>query len=412
MTQKGKEPLSPVTKERAMEHALLTFRRAWAGEVYGFDRWGGVEVDPEPLVIHDLNGKILFYEFAALDGGNPVGYVKTSASKTIGSAVPAIILGSRGWDPDTAMSGAVDQAKKLFPKAKLGDKEFICYSYPKIGVKIDLKGEGRGAQSVIFDVASHSVVDRFGGDELEGMTSWSFYHEIVDREASLRERLWDIADKELEVARTKTPRVLEKAFTAREAPGVRPTLVPQPEVVMPVTTIPFYSQQVIQYCRHCSTHDCHAIHAQQTDVYCAVATGQMILDFYRHPYTQSEIAAAMGTTAGGTSNDGQKNGYETLSKKCLAATIDLTADWSEAKAEINANRPLKSGIPGHARACFGWKRQNIALVGQIPKKWLYILDPWPWNVDLCKGGAVVWEDWDAISHTNFIYVRHRTSPCT
>lgn len=30
MIQKSKEPRSPVSKERAMEHALLTIRRAWA----------------------------------------------------------------------------------------------------------------------------------------------------------------------------------------------------------------------------------------------------------------------------------------------------------------------------------------------------------------------------------------------
>lgn len=412
MTKKGKEPRLPVSQERAMEHTLLTIRRAWAGDVVGFDGWGGIEVDSKPLVIHDLNGKILFYEFTVMRGGTPVGYAKASASKTIGSAVPAIILGSRGWDPDAALRGATEQAKKLFPKAKLGDKEFICYSYPKIGVKIDIKDEGRGVQGLIFDVASYSLVDRFGADELEGFTSWSYYYEIADRESSFREQLWDLADKELEAAKTETPRILDQAFTERELQEVKLTLIPQPEVILPVAPIPFYSQQVIQYCRHCTTHDCYALHAQQTNFYCAVATGQMILDFYKFSFTQNEIATAMGTTTGGTTNDGQKNGYETLSQKCLVGTIDTTADWSEAKAELDANRPLKSGISGHARACFGWKRQNVSLIGQKPKRWLYILDPWPWNADLCKGGAVVWEDWDAIPHTNFIYVRHRNSPCT
>lgn len=403
MTRKGKEPRLPVSKERALEHTLLTYRRAWAGDVFGFDGWGNIEVEPEPLVIHDLNGTVLFYEFTAMRGGTPAGYLRASASKTIGSAVPAIILGSRGWDPDVAMREATEQAKKLFPRAKFGDKELVCYSYPKIGVKIDIKGEEKGVQGVIFDVASHALVDRFGADELEGFTSWSFYDEIAERESPLREQLWELADKELEAAKADTPKILNRGFSDREIQAVKPTFVPQPGAAVPM---PLYSQQVIQYCRHCTTHECCALHSQQTNVYCAVATGQMILDFYRYPYTQTEIATAMGTTAGGTSNDGQKKGYETLSKNCLVATIDTTADWAEAKAEIDANRPLKSGIPGHARACFGWKRQNIFIIGQKPKRWLYILDPWPWNADLCKGGAVVWEDWDAITHTNFIYVRH------
>jgi hypothetical protein len=51
-------------------------------------------------------------------------------------------------------------------------------------------------------------------------------------------------------------------------------------------------------------------------------------------------------------------------------------------------------------------RQNIFLIGQQPRRWLRIYDPWPWNADICAGGQIVWEDWDAVNHTNFIYVRH------
>lgn len=402
MTPKDNEPRLPVSKDRALEHAVLTSRRAWAGGAIGFDGWGGIEVDPKPLVIHDLNGKVLFYEFTAMRGKNPVGYIKTSASKTIGPAVPAITLGSRGWDPDAAMQSAMKQAKKLLAKATLIDTEFVCYSYPKIGVKITMK-DAKGTQSFIFDVATNSMVDRFGADELEGFTSWSFYHEIVDRESPLREQIWDLADKELEAAKTLAPNLLDKGVTDRQLSGLKQTFLSQIKAIMP---IPFFSQQVIQYCRHRVTHDCYALHAQETDVYCAVATGQMILDFYRYHHTQSEIATAMGTDASGTLNSGQKTGYETLSNNSLVATIDTTANWAEAKAEIDANRPLKSGIAGHARACFGWKRQNLFIVGQQPKRWLFILDPWPWNADLSVGGAVVWEDWDTVNHTNFIYVRH------
>ena len=132
----------------------------------------------------------------------------------------------------------------------------------------------------------------------------------------------------------------------------------------------------------------------------------MILDFYRYHFTQDQIAAAMGTGAGGTTNPGQVNGYHSLSNNGVVATYDTSADWAEAKAEIDANRPVKSGIPGHARACAGWMRQNIFLVGQSPRRWLKIYDPWPWNADICQGGAVVWEDWESVTHTNFIYVRH------
>jgi hypothetical protein len=408
MIQKSKEPRSPVSKERAMEHALLTIRRAWAGAIPDFEGWGGFELDPEPLDIHDFNGQVLFHEFGVMDGKELVGSVKASASKIIGSAVPTVEFGPRGWDPDKAAKEATDEVKKRFPKAKITETELICYSYPKIGVRVYVEDPELGSQSLIFDVADLSLVERFGADELEGFTAYSFYQEVAEPNAPEREQHWELADRELEAARSATPRMFERAFTARELPEVRPTLIPQPIYPIP---IPFYSSRTLKFSPRCKPHDCFALYGQKTNVYCAVATGQMILDFYRYYYSQDDVATAMGTGPFGTTNPGQVDGYEKLSNYCLNATYDGTANWAEAKAEIDANRPLKSGIPGHARACAGWKRQNIWLVGQKPKRWLKIYDPWPWNADICKGGKVVWEDWDAVYHTNFIYVRHRATPC-
>ena len=183
--------------------------------------------------------------------------------------------------------------------------------------------------------------------------------------------------------------------------------------IYPVATISFFSQRIIRSCLHCSTHDCYALHAQHTNVYCACATGQMLPDFYRYYYNQDECATAMGTGPYGTTGSGMINGLKSLSRNCLDAVWDGSASYSEAKAEIDANRPVGSIVPGHARACFGWKRQNIYLIGDTPTRWLYILNPWPWNSDICKGGAVYWEDWNALPVTDraFVYLRHRSTSC-
>jgi hypothetical protein len=226
-----------------------------------------------------------------------------------------------------------------------------------------------------------------------------------------KERLWEMTDREMSAAKSDIPRMFEMGLEASDQKEIRSSFKRDLDYPSGPIVIEPVSQRVIQYCPHCKTHDCFALHAQQTNVYCAVATGQMILDFYRYNFTQDQVAAAMGTGASGTSNAGQADGYKKLSNYCLDAIIDETANWTEAKAEIDANRPLKSGISGHARACFGWKRQNLILPGKPQGRWLYIVDPWPWNADICKGGAIYWEDWYAINHTNFIYVRHRTTPC-
>jgi hypothetical protein len=113
----------------------------------------------------------------------------------------------------------------------------------------------------------------------------------------------------------------------------------------------------------------------------------------------------MNTGAGGTDNSDQVAGYESLTNFSFDATYDSSAGWSEAKAEIDGGRPLKSGIPGHARACNGYRRTFGFVLSGFDYA-VHIYDPWPWNADICNGGAVYWEDWDAVTHTNWIYVRH------
>jgi hypothetical protein len=58
----------PVEQDRALAHAQLTIRRDWAGGVPGFEQWHNVEVDPQPLILYDLNGAELFYDFTLRRG--------------------------------------------------------------------------------------------------------------------------------------------------------------------------------------------------------------------------------------------------------------------------------------------------------------------------------------------------------
>ena len=387
-----------VEKTHALDHARSTIRRAWVGEVRDFQRWGSLELDPDPLVINDLNGEPLFYEFSVMDGKSAVGTVKASANKLTAAPVLAIEMRPRTWDPQKALREVRTRAKKQFPRAESLQPELVCYSYPKIGVRVSGK---RGQGAVIYDAASFAPIARFGSDELEGSTAWSYLDEVGGRDPDGRVRRWDLADQDLEAARTRVPQILDPGLKVSELARIATRLTADARIA-----VSLFSSRVLQFGPRCTPHDCFELYAQQTDVFCAVATGQMILDFYRYHFTQNEIAAAMNTGPGGTGNPEQVTGYETLSDGCLDATFDGSAGWAEAKAEIDANRPVKSGIPGHARACAGWKRQNIFLVGQAPRRWLRIYDPWPWNADICAGGQIVWEDWDAVEHTNFIYVRH------
>ena len=87
----------------------------------------------------------------------------------------------------------------------------------------------------------------------------------------------------------------------------------------------------LQFCTHYNynearSHHCFVLHAQQVNDYCAVATCQMILCYYRYYYTQGQIAPALGYTAGSGCPPDQSAGYEQLSCNHLDATHEGVTD--------------------------------------------------------------------------------------
>lgn len=415
MAQKNREPKLAVNKKDAMEHALLTIRRAWAGEVKDFEKWGGYDLDPKPLTIYDLNGQVLFYEFDVMSGNKVVGSTKTAASKTIGSPVITMEFGKRSWDFKKASKEAEKKVKRQFSKANITKSELVCYSYPKIGVRIYFDTTETKEQNLIFDIATLDLVERYATDEMDDFACWSFYQEIVEPEIEKRENEFKLDEKELKAVKSKTAKVLERGISSRKLDDIKSALTPKPNVVVQppsnIVPVPLYSSKTIRFSPRCNSHECFELYAQKTNVYCAVASGQMLLDFYRYHYSQDQIATAMGTGPGGTSANGIVNGINTLTKNCFDVKLDNSISWSEVISEINANRPFMSCIPGHARTCVGWKKQNIYTVWQKPKKWVKIYDPWPWNADICNGGKVYWESWSVSKYMCSIYLHHRNQPC-
>jgi hypothetical protein len=394
--------------DRSREMAVARLRRHWVEGNEELGRLAQARSQPDPVVIMDIGGGPLFYDFELGDGEAAVGVVRAAATPRVGTPLLSAQTGPRTWEPRETVKAAEAVVKKEHKGAKITGSELVCYCYPKIGVMVRFDLPGRRGAQVIIDVSDGLPVVNFGADELEGSTAYSYLDVIVQPTEEKRARRWARLEEDLEIVRRAAPQLFE---IERPLPReVRPDLAEKLVREFPYVLWPLSSQRVLRYGPRCSPHECFQLYAQQTNVYCAVATGQMILDFYRWNFTQDQIATAMGTGPGGTGQAGQEAGYESLSQNCLEATFDGSADWTEARAEINANRPLKSGIPGHARAVAGWMRtwSWASLSYDLSLK---VYDPWPWNADICAGGAVLWEDWDAVDHTNFMYVRHRTTPC-
>lgn len=398
----GTEPLTPyepVAWDTAFEAARTRIRVAAAMDPD--DSVGPVAAGTagQHRVIHDLNGLPLFHDVDVMDDSAQIGVVRVAASATIGSALISVETQPRRWDPEGVLDRAPRAALSLHPGATVRDTRLVLYCYPKVAVRVSLDlPDAPGQRDVLLDASDLSPVVGIGEEGIEGSGAYSFYAEIVEpeRDARLRRFRYDLANVDL--LRAAASQLFDPRF--QPSPALTAKLAALANNLLSVQ-----ESRVLPYSPRCTQAENFELRAQQTSVYCAVACGQMILDWHRWYYTQNQIAVAMNTGPLGTTDPNQLAGYKALTNSAFTAVTDTSPDWAEAKTEIDAGRPVKSGVPDHARACNGYRKiLNFATSGY--QRELRIYDPWPFTADPCQGGAVYWEDWNAISHTNWTYVRH------
>jgi hypothetical protein len=292
------------------------------------------------------------------------------------------------------------RVNKEHPEWKILDTKLVCYSYPKLGVMYNLVDAGGKNARLIFDVASLNLIPEATPESSgsEGAFAWSFYDSLPDKQRASNLDHY----KQIDQARLQVSADTQKVMVASKSLA-NLNLVIADKVLMGMTTT-----RELQFCNHylhteARSHHCFILHGQQVDDYCAVATCQMILCYYRYYYTQNQIAPALNYSAGSGCPSDQSAGYESLSNNHLDATYDTSPTFAEAQSQINALHPFKSGISHHARACAGYS--STSWYNSVTSRSLYIYDPWPWNADLKVGGAIYWEAWDAVTRTNCVNTR-------
>lgn len=385
-----------------MELASISTLHGASAGVPGIEDWSKANILKTPLGIYDINGKLLFLDYTVKRGRNTLGAVRMGANKILGSPVISYELGPRFWNFGAAVKKIMPRVKKKYPKHKIPRPKLVCYSYPKLGVMFVTVGKGGERKRLIFDIADLSLIpEKAKMPDTEGAFAWSFYDTLQEPVRKARLKQYEKFDEWRQEMPKKVLTDLKKTRTLKSFEGIK-------------WPLPFLQIDIkkLQFCSHYNynetrSHHCFVLHGQQKNDYCAVATAQMILDYYRYYYSQNDIAPALGYGPGGCPAD-QSGGYEDLSCNHIDATYDTTTTWEKARDQIKKLRPLKSGVPGHARACAGYWYFKW---GSITQKKLYIYDPWPWNGDYKLGGSVYWEDWDSITHTNFIYTRLHYNPC-
>ncbi len=317
----------------------------------------------EPIRIDDINGLLLFYDYhTALEGDADL-VVRVYANTVFGTPVDSIWkqVASNSYYP--RFWGLSKRLRTVF-----GDRvhaNIVCYCYPKLGVMVAGQDGTPTVVYDLFDETEHRVSDAEAASPVSDGTMLVY---------SLYQRIPESSDtSSRDAAFTEKEERYEAIVQAAEAAGISFRGGAEAGVGEKVLNVPLYGQE--------------------TSVYCAVATGQMILEFHGFKRNQTEIAAAMNTGPSGTTNSDQVAGYESLSGKKLDASYDSSAKYSEARSQIDANRPVKSGVPGHARAVIGWKENAT-------EKWLHVNDPWPVNL-----GQKRVEASDGAAWTNWIYIQ-------
>lgn len=334
------------------------YAETWS--VFNLPEGGGNPFDQNSTTIFDYKGRPLFFEFSlALQNGNEF-RARAAADKTLGSPVLQMAA-AKAFDITTWRKNALKfAADNGFTIDNPG--QIICYAIPKLG----LLAHDSSNRPFVIDLSSpvaipipaaSKVADN---DSEELLLVWSPLDLVEARNTNAT-----LFDTKLRALNSISPSSTREGFALNQPPAT--------QNVLNLTLV-----------------------GQETPVYCACASAQMILAFHNIQVTQDTVATVMQTGPGGSTLANQLIAYAQLSNNALTGTLTSPVTFGGDQQQINKSMPLKSGIPGHARVAAGWKTQTS---GGATGTWLYIYDPWPANT-----GQVYWEDMTAVIHTNDIYV--------
>jgi hypothetical protein len=165
-----------VTVDSARNNALVAFAQLMYLESMGpgVIQRTGIQFYPEPTIIFDGNGKLLFYEFYAGLPDSKSLVIDTSASKVLGSTVTR--AGENAKAP-ADLESIANQAQNIVDSHYSGylidQAKYVCYAYPLVGLEIRLSNTTTSEQKRIFltqwgienDRIIQSYYDRIPRDE-------------------------------------------------------------------------------------------------------------------------------------------------------------------------------------------------------------------------------------------------------
>jgi len=323
----------------------------------------------EPLIIYDLTGGPLFADFEIADPrGVKVGAVRSSALQKKLPLIDSILIGNQWFDAPSA----IEKAKQAALAQNIGaiiDAKIVCYGYPRMGALVTCQ-TSTGPHSLLYDAAAGVLVKQWDGkynpaseagvplpERPEGQPFYSILTEIPEAGPGV-----------------VTPSIhqwnrLESVFGKAKAGGFAPLKF----------SLESLGQAGVRFAVRGALLPA-VLYSQITEVYCAVATAEMMLSFVGISKKQNDIAAAMNTGPSGTTNPDFLHGMTILSSGKVTGQFINLPGFADCVQVVEQMLPAKSGIPGHARLLRGW-REYIFFddSGTVLDKeqFLIINDPYP-----------------------------------
>jgi hypothetical protein len=343
----------------------------------------------EATPIYDLNGEILYRRMSVKRPRGAQAYVDIAAHPAFGEPFLAVSSGAP-WNAEALQKEGRRAAKALglegIEKAEL---RFVAYSFPKLALQFLLKGE----EALLLELYTWQPVPPSARSERYeppgNFERWSFLQEMPEDERADRTDRFDrrVGRWREVFARVSDLSVIDSAVFLEFAKLKPVRLVATREL--------HYST------RNADHHACYEVRGQRTNVWCVGASVQMVLDFYRYEYSQVRLAQELGL---GTLNNPNGLPYsrdgdvvtvlEAMTRNALDAGMNPSPTFSEFEAEIDANRPLISFVPGHSRTVAGYTRSFLSLLGQPAFRGLLVYDPWPPNA----GVITRWENFNTTTY--------------
>lgn len=343
-----------VSVEDAYEGSLKIFDRMLSAGAISDEIYSLQMIQKQPVEIYDVNGLILYYQFPIEKNGENLGFIRAAASKVLGGTVPMIKDNPDNVDYSSAIEKTEQFVKNKYSVTKDLDLKIVCYDYPKLGIMCNFKDDADQSVKLIFDMEQNLIPEM--NPQTKKADYYSVYNEIDEDKIDANILKWN-----------------EKFNSESDTKAVKAT----------------YTRELWDSSYH---------KTQPTEVWCAVATGKMIAEWFGVTDSFEDIAEEMdsGTleNATGTTTAGELDYYANsptgLCRDAELKTGGQITFYTGFYQIYYDQNPISSTLGKHTRACSG--------VYNSPSDHLFrIFDP-------SSDGNIYWEDYDTTTYITWILV--------